>query len=284
MPVTRGRYALAEGGRWVEGRYVFVDIPTGRLFELPAGGAERELTRLDVPLGAVIPVAGQPDRWLAAAGRGLWWVSPGAATPIADLVDPGVRMNDGCADPAGRAWVTCMAQDEQPGGGALFRVEPDLTVTRVLEGMGIVNGPAFGPGGRTLYVADSTAGRIDAYDVDQRTGELSDGRPFTTVGSGAPDGLTVDAEGGLWAAVYGAGVVHRYLPDGRLDRVVDLPATQPTSPCLGGPDLDVLHVTTAAQGLDPVPDGAGAVYAVPVGVRGMPVAQFRPDGSSRTGS
>lgn len=193
--------------------------------------------------------------------------------------DPGVRMNEGGADPAGNFWCGSMAYDEHEGGGALYRLTPDLEVTKVLDGVTISNGFAFSPDGTRAYHVDTPTGRVDTFD--HRDGELTDRRPAVTIaeGPGHPDGLTVDAEGCLWVALFGGSAVHRYTPDGTLLAVVPLPAAQVTACTFGGPDLDRLYVTTSREGLDDDARAgqplAGALFEVDVpGVRGLPVLEF----------
>ncbi|MEV0035964.1 SMP-30/gluconolactonase/LRE family protein [Streptomyces sp. NPDC050804] len=303
------RLELGEGIRWVDGRIVLVDILSGRLLAAPpgdrAGQGLAELTRLPVALGAVAPVEGRPGSWIAAAGPGICLLDtaggpgPGADDGTGAGADDGagtgadagirwlarpedgapvrMRMNDATADPHGRFWAGSMAYDDIEGAGSLYRVDRDGTVTRVLSGITVPNGPAFSGDGETLFLADSARGLIRRYPVDPVTGELGEPSVFTTLDTGGPDGMAVDAEGGLWTAVWGEGVVHRYRPDGALDQVVRVPAAQPAGVCLGGEDGRTLFVTSARTGLSrPVPFD-GAVFAVRVEVPGLPTASYRPD-------
>ncbi|GAA1313691.1 calcium-binding protein [Planotetraspora silvatica] len=266
---------LGEGARWVDGRLVFVDILAGRLLSAPADrpGPAEELLRLDVPLGAVAPVAGRPGTWIAAAGRGFALLDQ--ATGALDWIDQpmpaGNRVNDAVCDPAGRFWAGGMPYDETPGAGALYRVDADLSVTTVRTGLTIPNGPAFTTDGRTMYLADSAEGCIYRHTVDPITGDLGEPSIFATIADGSPDGMTVDEDGHLWVAVWGGSAVHRYAPDGRLDRVVPVPTPQSTSVCLVDGRL---LVTTAAYGLDPLQQGAGAVYATDGVTQGRPASRF----------
>jgi sugar lactone lactonase YvrE len=145
----------------------------------------------------------------------------------------------------------------------------------------VPNSLCWSPDGRTMYFSDGREPVIDAFDYDPATGTPSWRREFARLpaGSGVPDGAAVDADGFVWCAIYGGGAVHRYAPDGRLDRAVPLPVSQPTSCAFGGPALDTLYVTTARQRLSEeqlaAQPLAGALLALDVGVRGLPEPEFR---------
>jgi sugar lactone lactonase YvrE len=282
--VVDGAYELAEGGRWIDGRYVYVDILSGRLFELRDGtesATPRQLARLDVPLGAVAPVGDRPGAWIAAAGTGIalltadgaleWLDRPEDRTPIPS------RMNDGVADPAGRFWAGSMAYDGTPGAGSLYRTDLDGTVVGVLDGLTIANGPAFTADGMNLYLADTAVGTILRCRVDPLSGDLVGGsETFARLreGDGSPDGMTVDEEGCLWVAMWGAGTVRRYHPDGHLLHTLTVPAPHPTSVCLP-PDDNRLYVTTARYGVKNPTAASGAVLSVPVPVAGTAACSWR---------
>jgi sugar lactone lactonase YvrE len=200
----------------------------------------------------------------------------GERTELAPVwTDPGVRMNEGGCDPDGRLWSGSMAYDQAPGAAAMYRLDPDGSVRQVFGGLTISNGLEWSPDGGLAYYADTATHRVDVFDYAPDAG-LTDRRPFVVLGDdGNPDGLTVDAEGGVWVALYGGGAVHRYDPAGRLDAVVEVPTAQVTACTLGGPDLDQLFVTTSREGMadgdDPL---AGALFRAEVGVRGLPVRPF----------
>ena len=284
---TPDRLELGEGSRWVGDRLILVDIPAGRLLCAPAptgtptGGGDRltELAVLPDPLATVAAVAGRPGTWLAATGTGFALIGAHGVRPLAapePVTDRPWRMNDGVADQAGRFWAGSMACDQTARCGALYRLDPDGSVRTVLRDLTIANGPAFSPDGRTMYLSDTPLGHVDQFDVDPGTGELSNRRPFVRLDSedGAPDGLTVDAEGHVWVALFGGGAVHRYRPDGQLARRIPVPAEQPTSVCLVGTNL----VVTSGRGglLHPGPD-AGVDMIGEAGATGIPALPVRLD-------
>ncbi len=272
--VARGRYELAEGGRWVDGRLVFVDILAGRLHELTPDGVQ-VLLDLDVPLGAVAPIQGAPGTWIAAAGTGIALVDTNGTLDWLARPEDGApqprRMNDAVCDPSGRFWAGSMAYDNTVGAGSLYRVDHDGTVTRVVDGMTIVNGPAFSADGRRMYLADSHAGTVVVYDVDPDDGTLLARHDLVSLAD-SPDGMTVDSSGRLWSAIWGGSAVHCYLPDGTREQTIELPARQPTSVCLAD---GALYVTTAAVDLDDPGPGEGAVLRMPIDASAPPAVAYR---------
>ncbi|MGY1827386.1 MULTISPECIES: SMP-30/gluconolactonase/LRE family protein [unclassified Blastococcus] len=210
-----------------------------------------------------------------AVERGFALEGPDGTLTLLDPVwtNPDIRMNEGGCDPDGRFWCGSMAYDQTPGAASMYRLDPDGSVHHVFGGVTVSNGLEWSPDGSLAYYADTATHRIDVFDYEAGAG-LSGRRPFVTFpDDGNPDGLTVDAEGGVWVALYGGGEVHRYDRDGRRDAVVELPTPQVTACTLGGRALDRLFVTTSAEGgLD---DGvAGSLFTVDVGVRGLPVREF----------
>ncbi len=216
--------------------------------------------------GAVLAV----ERGFALEG------ADGSLTPLDPLwTDASVRMNEGGCDPDGRFYCGSMAYDRRPGGGALHRLDPDGTAQVVLDGVTISNGLEWNPSGTLAYYADTATHRVDVFDYDPHAG-LTGRRPFVRMSEEQrPDGLTVDAEGGVWVALNGSGAVHRYTPDGQLDHVVEVAAAKVTACTFGGPDLDRLFVTTSRENLAPDEDPpAGSLFVADVGVRGRPVREF----------
>ena len=204
----------------------------------------------------------------------------GALRPPGMAAD--TRFNDGACDPAGRFWAGTVTEDVRPGAGALYRLDPDGTVTTVLDGVTESNGLGWSLDGGTFYFIDSgePEPRIRAFGFEAASGELGRSRDLARFPGGGPvpDGLVVDAEGTLWVAIWGAGQVHRYAPDGELLAVLPVPTSQPTCPAFGGPGLDVLYLTTAWQDMsgeqratEPL---AGHVLRARPGARGHPALAF----------
>ncbi|MGA5068394.1 SMP-30/gluconolactonase/LRE family protein [Streptomyces exfoliatus] len=279
---------LTEGPVWDTRRQelLWVDIPDG-LVHRAALAHERnrpDLTplatlRFDRPVGAVLPCAS--GALLAAAGTSFLHLAEGR--PVTEAVevaapalpDDGLprRMNDAAVDPAGRLLAGTMAYDESPGAGALYRLDGAGLVT-LLDSVTISNGLGWSPDGTRLYYADSPTGRVDAFAYDPFTGVLSDRRPFAVLDRGVPDGLTVDSEGRVWVAVWGGGEVLAFTPEGTVHARVEVPASHVTSCAFAGPDLDVLVITTATEGLDEKrraaePD-AGRLFVCRPGTTGLP--------------
>ncbi|HWT18024.1 MAG TPA: SMP-30/gluconolactonase/LRE family protein, partial [Variovorax sp.] len=164
---------------------------------------------------------------------------------------PKVRFNDGKCDPAGHFLAGTMHVDRQPGEpviGGLYRLRADHRVEQLADDIGFANGPCFSPDGRVLYLADSLERTIWAYDYDP-DGPLRNKRVFarTHEFDSGPDGATVDAEGFVWTVLTRAARLARYAPDGGLERMIDLPASYPTSICFGGPRLDCIYLTSISR-------------------------------------
>lgn len=189
--------------------------------------------------------------------------------------DESLRMNEGGCDPEGRFYCGSMAYDQQPGAATLYRLDPDGTVAVVLDGVTISNGLEWSPDGSLAYYADTPTHRVDVFDYHPEGG-LTGRRPFLRLADDVnPDGLTVDADGGVWVALYGGGAVHHYTVEGRLDGVVEVPTRLVTACTLGGRDLDQLFITTSQENMAPGEDPvAGSLFQVDAGLTGLPVREF----------
>ncbi|GAA2212223.1 SMP-30/gluconolactonase/LRE family protein [Nonomuraea monospora] len=272
-PVAEHGEGPVWSARW--GGLRWVDMLAGDVLALaPDGGVRRR------HVGAVAAVV-RPrvsGGYVVAAERELLLAdADDLDAPLRSLgeawSDPAIRMNEGGCDPDGRFYIGSMAYDASPGRGSFYVAGPDGALRVVLPGVTISNGFGFSPDGRLAYYADTTTGRVDVLDYDPQEG-LSGRRPFAVVDPehGEPDGLAVDAEGGVWVALWRGGAVHRYDPGGRLDAVVRLPVRKVTAVTFGGSGLDRLFITTSALDVDreEQPD-AGALFCADPGVRGLPV-------------
>jgi sugar lactone lactonase YvrE len=189
-------------------------------------------------------------------------------------------MNDGKCDAAGRFWAGTMALDERGGAGALYRLDPDGHVETMIDGVTISNGLDWSDDGRLMYFIDTPTQSVDVFDFDLASGRIANRRSFARIDpvDGAPDGLTLDAEGFVWVALWGGSRVRRYAPDGALDSIVRVPATYVTSCAFGGADLGDLYITTARIKLSEADRAsqplAGGLFRARPGVRGRPPHRF----------
>jgi sugar lactone lactonase YvrE len=282
--VLDARADLGEGPRWdaARQRLLWVDIMRARVHAFsPATHACRNVA-VARPVGAVACAA---DGGLVLAVKGgfarLDWDAQRfeMIAPVeADRAD--TRMNDGACDAAGRFWAGTMSFDLATPLGSLYRLDPDGSVHTMLTGVTVSNGIDWSLDGRRMYYVDSPTRRVDAFDFDVAAGTIANRRAFVTVpkGAGFPDGLTVDAQGFVWLALWGGSALHRYDPDGTLERVVALPVPHPTSCAFGGAALDELYVTSASCELTPeqkrAQPQAGGVFRLRPGVVGRPARIF----------
>jgi sugar lactone lactonase YvrE len=195
--------------------------------------------------------------------------------------NPDNRMNDGKCDAAGRLFAGTMAFAQHHGAGALYRLDPDLRVTRVLTNVSISNGIDWSLDGTRMYYIDTPTRGLDVFDFDPATGELGARERMITFpdAHGSPDGMTVDAEGYLWIAFWGGWAVRRYRPDGTFDREIKVPAAQTSSCAFGGPDLGDLYITTAGRNITGTERAAeqphaGGLFRCRPGVKGRPAHAF----------
>jgi sugar lactone lactonase YvrE len=280
---------LGEGIRWDARRdeMLAVDILAGRVYRgrvRDDGALERvRVYQLPGTVGMIAPVEGD-EGWLLGAGRSFAYLAPdGTHRTIAEVAPAGTRMNDGACDPQGRFWGGTLADDHHQGGGALYRLERDGRTELMLDALTISNGLGWSPDGGTMYLVDSGPRVIHAFAFDADRGTISAGRILVTVpeDAGAPDGMTVDAAGDLWVAIYGGGRVNRYAPDGSLREAYPIPARQCTCCAFGGPGLHQLFVTTATEGWTDeqrrAEPAGGLVYRVDTDATGRPAVPFRPD-------
>jgi sugar lactone lactonase YvrE len=263
---------------------VWVDIFPGIVFVTSASGERLASFEIGHPVGSAMPA--EDGGWLLADATGFTMLGPGGHTaPLLPLLAdrPDLRFNDAKCDPQGRAWAGTIESAMAPGTGTLYRLDPGPVATPVLDGLTVSNGLGWSPDGRTMWFADSAVRFIRAFEYEGDSGHLGPGRPAVQLQetAGKADGLCVDDEGCLWVGLWGGGAVHRYTPDGRLDTIVRVPASQVTSCAFGGPRGSTLFVTTARIGLgddalrtEPL---AGGLFVVEPGVTGPAATPWRLD-------
>ncbi len=268
-----------EGPLWHpdEQRLYWVDIPKGRMFRYdPATGAHEQVYEGE-PVGGFTIQADGALLLFGARGAIRTWRDGKLTTVVEEIPDEReTRFNDVIADPAGRVFCGTMPTKERLG--RLYRLDLDGRLTLLLEGIGCSNGMGFTPDLKRMYYTDTPKHEIYLFDYDQATGAITNQRVFVRTPSdpaeGHPDGMTVDAEGYVWSARWDGYCLVRYSPDGAEAQRITFPAKKVSCPTFGGPDYSDLYVTTAG-GHDKATNGpgAGALYRVRPGVKGVP--EFR---------
>ena len=287
--VADARATLGEGPLWDADRGVlwWVDILAGLVHAFDPATGRDEATEVGQAVGAV--ALRQTGDVLVLGQDAILILDPvtHGLRPVLAFAreNPPRRTNDGKPDPTGRLWLGRMGFDHAAGMGSLCRFGRDLRLEVVLPDLTIPNGMAWSPDGTTMYFAESFSHEVRAYDFDAQTGGISCGRSFIRIGPGngfpdaaVPDGVTVDAEGSVWIAVWNGGCVIRVSPGGAIQTRLDLPVTQVSSAAFGGPDLSDLYVTSAREDFtdadaarEPV---AGGLFRLQPGVRGLPPHRF----------
>lgn len=266
-PVWSPRWGL----RWV-------DMMAGDVLQLDPDGSVRR-RHVDDVAAVVRPRAG--GGWVVVGERRLHLADSDdlearlTSGPEA-FAERDVRLNEGGCDPDGNLYAGTMAYDAGPGRGRLYRVDPEGRWKVVLDRVTVSNGFELSPDGTLAYYVDTPTAGVDVFDWSSATG-LRNRRRLVSIDpdDGSPDGLTVDADGYLWVALWGGSAVRRYSPAGALDEVLRLPAHQVTAVTFGGENLDQVFVTTSRQGLgDDAEPLAGALLRADVGVRGRPVRPY----------
>ena len=286
--LTDTRHELGECVLWCErtGRLLWTDIPAATLWAYTPATGRTASWPMPERL-CCFALTGSDDRLLLglASGLAFFTFSSGKVTRICD-VEPEIastRLNDGRCDRQGRFVFGMFNQADNPKHalGGFYRLNLDLSLERLpLPNAAIANSICFSPDGRRLYFADSAQKAILYADYNPCSAEV--GRVHTFVAAdavpGEPDGATIDADGYLWSARWGAGIVARFAPDGRLDRTVQLAAPQPSCPAFGGADLATLFVTSAHVGMSEgeraAAPSSGALFAQALAVHGLPESRF----------
>ncbi|MFB8174681.1 SMP-30/gluconolactonase/LRE family protein [Streptomyces sp. NPDC055966] len=272
---VRAEATLGEGPTWdpATGRLLWLDILGMRLHTYDPATGRRTVRTTEQHVGAAKPRAGGGLVLNLRDGVGLLDPDDSFRWLHHEPV-PGRRANDAAVAPDGSLWAGTMRYDEAAGGGALSRLTGDGRVETVLPDVTVSNGTGWSPDGRLMYYADTPTRRVDVFDHDG--GRVANRRPLVEIeaGAGFPDGLTVDAEGCVWVALWDGGAVRRYTPAGALDRVITLPTPRTTACAFGGAALTDLYVTTARVGLEPPDPLAGSLLVVPGAGQGVAQPAF----------
>jgi sugar lactone lactonase YvrE len=274
---------LGEGPCWRAdaGELLWTDIERGLLHAWRPGEPAARTWQYLGDVSAALPRAN--GGLLLAISRTLMLVEPDGPERTIAAVEPDKadnRFNDCRCDPQGRLWAGTMSKHEEPGQGALYRLVPGGEVECVLPEVTLSNGIGWSPDGTRMYYIDTPTRQVDVFDFDGETGMISGRRPFARLGpgDGFPDGLAVDAEGGVWVAMYAGAAVRRFDTEGALSEVLTLPVANPTCPAFGGDDLATLFITTAKHQMSEEERArsplSGALFAAEPGVRGLPPTPF----------
>ncbi|MFE3901425.1 SMP-30/gluconolactonase/LRE family protein [Streptomyces sp. NPDC059153] len=272
---VRESAALGEGPTWdpVSGRLIWVDILGSRIHMYEPGSGRRTVLATEQRVGAAKPRAAGGLVVNLRDGVAVYDVD-GAFSWLVHEPVPGRRGNDATVAPDGSLWAGTMRYDERTGGGNLSRIATDGTATELFPAVSVSNGTGWSPDGSFVYYIDSPTRRIDVCRMDGRL--PVDRSPFATIeeGAGFPDGLTVDADGCVWVALWDGAQLRRYTPDGDLDRTLDLPVRRPTACTFGGPGLRDLYISTARTGLSRPHPLSGSLLVVPDAGEGLPGVAF----------
>lgn len=263
---------LTEGPVWddVTSTLLWVDIDRGQIHRATEFGNLVDMEQFNEPVGFVALTDG--TTLMAGTSSGIRRVNAEKGHPLVSALPqqpPGIRMNDGKADPQGHLIAGTMHIDEIPGAGSLW-IFDGKQIQRLLNHTTISNGLAWSSDGETMYFIDSPTRSVDAFDYDLAHRRLSDRRRIATIDYGipVPDGMTIDEEDHLWIALWGGSAVLRVNPlSGTVERAIQLPTPLVTSCTFGGPKLDHLFITTASRGRPDDPS-AGHVYVARPGVKG----------------
>lgn len=282
-----GPARLGESPLWDprRNRLFWIDSLGQKIWSAEADGGDARAWAVPDVIGSIGLCA--DDRLIAGFGRGFGFVTLADDEAEVEWIgDPepdrnDTRMNDGKVDRQGRFWCGSMNRDFAATNASLYRLDPDLDWTRVDGGFMVSNGIAFSPDGRRMYFSDSRMDRSHQYDLDPVTGVVSARRAFvdTSAFAGRIDGATVDTAGRYWAALFEGGAVACFSAEGTLLRRIELPVSCPTMCSFGGPEMDILFVTSANFTMSPEERDkeprAGGLFAVTgLRTRGLPEPRF----------
>lgn len=274
QPLVICQNTLGECPLWDHptGHLYWIDILEGRVFRLHWASRGIDEFALGTEIGCIaIRAAGG---FVVATRLGIGFWEPGKAVEYIHRPEATLRFNDGAVDPEGRFWVGTFSLNPE---GRLYRMDTDHSLHVVEQGVAISNGIRWPRGaalGQAMLYTDSKDRMIYRYDFDPPTGAISGRRPWLAdMEHGEPDGMALDAEGHLWSAHWGGGKLIRYDPQGRKSGELPVPVEQPSSVCFGGPELDLMFITSARKGLSTealaAHPHAGDLMVCRPGVRGL---------------
>lgn len=281
--VLKNQAVLAEGPAWDSAHHalLWVDIVQHTINRFDLRSGKNQSVKFDATIGSVVPR--KSGGYVLATDNGLIELS--TDLKIGNVIAPihisqEEQMNDGKCDAAGRYWTGTLAIDRKSPVGSLYCVDASHHVERKLADIVVSNGMGWNSKQNKMYYIDSKKYCILQFDFDLEEGQISNQRVFVDLSKsqGIPDGMTVDAEEGIWVAMWDGGEVHRYKPDGTLDFVIEMPVKRVTSCCFGGEDLTDLYITSSRNGLteeqhqqQPL---AGSIFRIKVGIKGVPTYAY----------
>jgi sugar lactone lactonase YvrE len=281
-----GQDTLGETPLWCDRTQslLWLDIDAGKLQRFHSSSGRHDVYTFDAHYAGSLALTQDPARVLLGLDLGLhlFDLGTGRQELLAQVepADRDNRLNDGRCDAQGRFWVGTMDNALHRPNGAFYRVDPSGAVQQLFDDVIVSNSVAISPGQDTLYFSDTRRFTTWQFPLDAASGTLGERRVFVdhTAARWRPDGACVDSEGFVWNAIFAAGRIVRFTPAGAVDRVVELPVTNPTCVCFGGPELRTLYITTARKFLDraqlrsePL---AGSVLALELEVPGLPEHRF----------
>lgn len=280
---------IGEGICWDENDKMlyWIDLLDNKIFTYDVNNSTIKIIRVNQNTGCIR--VREQGGLVAGLQNGIFFVDTetGKLTPIVDPErdKPGNRFNDGTCDCMGRFWAGTMSKALDSGSGdltpqgSLYCLDIDHSITKKLDNILISNGIGYSQDNSTMYYIDSPTREVVAFDFEKETGEISNKRPIVKIPEeiGMPDGMTVDADGMLWVAMWGGGAVVRYDPEsGQMLEKIELPVKSVTSMVFGGEDMDEMFVTTAKMDTDlnKFPD-AGGVFKIKMDVQGKPTFKYK---------
>lgn len=277
--VLDAKAKLGEGSIWhpKENKLYWIDIEGKALHIYDPVTKENKTFDVGSRIGTVVPV--EKGGALVALQNGIHFIDTktGKLTFINNpLPDANIRFNDGKCDPSGRFWVGTMAMDSRRKGAVLYRMDKDKTIRTMLDSVTISNGIVWTADKKTMYYNDTPTGTVQGFDYNDKTGEITNRRVVIKIprGGGSPDGMTIDADGNLWVALWGSGTVGKFDPKtGELLQKVIVPAQNVSSCAFGGKNLDILYITTARAWVNDAKlkefPLSGGLFSVKPGVKGV---------------